>query len=199
MKKPEISFNPDKHQYTLNGRHVPGVTNIIAGTLGISWAADDWYLERGQAVHAGMAFLSKGIEINNDPRIDGQLEAGRKYLREIKPTIVDVELIVYSVRYQYAGTLDMVHDDDGLWIVDYKASLDDNVFTQLALYAIAFEETYKRNKVKGGYGVKLGEDGRYKLTERVNLKSQRNEALACRTVYGIKQQRGLLKNEQRNN
>lgn len=187
------NYNPDKHEYQLGTRKVPSVTKVIDVAIGGAYKADPWYLERGNAVHQAAAFICQGKEFECDPRIAGYVAACKKFIEQVHPVVLDVELIVSNSTYQYAGRLDLLCKINGkLTIVDWKSgSMDvDRVMIQLGGYSQAHE-----SKPDFGMGVELHEDGTYKTTAHLSLKQSRNEFLACRTVYGIKERMGLNKKE----
>jgi len=176
------SFDPILHRYSIAGRPVPSVTQVINEVLpGAIWHADEYYLNKGQAVHACMALLAKGKCFDYDTAIDGQVTAGRKFFAEMKPEVYDVEGQIYSERYMFAGCPDLIckiarHK----CVVDFKSSITDMVFLQLGGYAILKPE------VTHGMGVELREDGKYKCTELVKIDRFKNEFLACLTVWNIR-------------
>jgi hypothetical protein len=177
-------------RYTIDGRPVPSVTEILSSVLGNPYQGlpdAEFYMERGQAVHACAALIAKKKEFDHDPKIDGQVSAIRLFFSTIKPVVIAVEQRVESRLYQYAGTLDMVAMIDGtMTIIDWKSSLLPTMALQLAGYAIAWEEIGGA-KIKAGYGVEIRADGQYRMTEKYNLQIERREFLALRTVAGIRE------------
>ena len=75
-----LDFNEAAHQYTLNGHDVPSVTQVLGDVLP-GWRADDWYLERGRAVHACAAMIARGEEFDHDSVIAGQVAACRRFFQ----------------------------------------------------------------------------------------------------------------------
>jgi len=164
------TFDPVKHQYFLNDRPVPSVTSVLQDLLPC-WKAAPWYLTRGQAVHACAALIARGKNFTNAPEIDGQVAALREFYAEVKPVVIDVERKVYSVRSQFAGTLDLLTVKPGserLMIIDYKATLTPSVPFQCAAYALAIEDQMAR-VVKWGCGVEIRENGTYQMGAIIDL------------------------------
>jgi hypothetical protein len=186
------TFDEATHTYSLNGRPVPSVTKVLSDLLP-GFRASDFYLQRGRAVHACAALLAKGIPFESDPRIAGQIEAIRRFLREVKPEILAVETQVFSERYQYAGTLDLACRINGhLLVADYKASLTPATIYQLAAYAGACPG----GKFKHGVGVEIHEDGTYKMSETWELKRPFREWLALLSAFRIRERCGCLNKEE---
>jgi hypothetical protein len=192
----DCSFDPEKHEYRINGKRVPGVTQVL-GDLIPGYRASDWYLQRGRAVHACAAMVAKGIAFEHDPRIAGQVAAVRKFFREIKPTVIFVERQVYSTKYLYGGTLDLDCEIDGRpMITDYKASLTEATVYQCAGYAQALRETGRN--INHGVGIELHADGTYKMSEVWDLKWPTQEWLALLTTFRIRERLGCLTKEDNN-
>lgn len=187
-----FKFSSDKHQYFINSRPVPSVTQVIDETLpGAIWKADEYFLGRGTAIHACMALLAKGKCFDYDTAIDGQVTAGRRFFAEMKPEVLDVEGQIYSEQYQFAGTLDLQCRINGRNIIlDWKSALSPVAEIQIGGYAV---ERYKPN---WGLVVALQEDGSYKCGEMFKLDRRKNEFLALRSTYAIRQRLGLIKSKE---
>jgi len=183
-----MQFNPATHRYQINGRPVPSVTTVLADILP-AWKAGEWYLQRGTAVHACAAMVARGHEFEHDPAIDGQVRACRKWFADFAPKVEAVEAQVYSLQYQFAGTLDLLAYVDGrLTVVDWKASISPAVHYQLAAYALAYEEQHKV-KVVQGVAVALLDTGAYKLGLTVsgtNFGRAKREWLSILNVYSMR-------------
>lgn len=183
------TFDDVKHEYRLDGRLVPNVTKVLADLLP-GFRASDWHLQRGRAVHACAALVAKRKAFEHDPRIAGQVEAVRRFLREVKPEILAVEMPVYSERYQYAGTLDLDCEIDGIPLLgDYKAGLTPATIYQCAAYAQALLETTGR-RIKKGVGIEIHDDGTYKLSEVWDLKRAGQEWLHLLGAHNIRARLG---------
>lgn len=190
--KRTISFHGETHTYKIDGRVVPSVTEVLAD-LYPGWAASEWYLQRGRAVHACAAMIAQGLDFDHDERIAGQVEACRKFwaTMEYFPEVVEGRL--FSVRYQYGGTVDLVVRESGAFLViDYKASLTDVVPIQLAAYALAVPENYPAiRKISYGMAVELRADGTYKCSEIYSLRRYTAEWLASLSVFNVRRRLGI--------
>lgn len=187
--KPITTYNDAAGCYEINGVLVPRVTEILADLLPC-WRASEWHLQRGSAVHACAAFIALGKPFTHDPQIAGQVAACERWFAEVKPDVLEVEQIVFSERWRYAGRLDLlVRLACGVAVIDFKASYTGSVGYQLCGYATAYTEQMKRD-VPYGVAVQLNEDGTYQMSKIVPMKRYRSEWLALRAVYGIRERLG---------
>ena len=173
------TFDEATHTYTINGRVVPSVTQVLSDLIP-GWHAGEWYLQRGTAVHACAAMIAQGIEFEHDPQIDGQVTAIRRYFAEVNPRTVEIEKMVFCDKYRYAGTVDMILENST--VVDYKASFGASLPYQLAAYALAYGDT------NYGYGVEIHADGTYKMSEVYDLRRYKQGWLSLLTAYGIRRE-----------
>lgn len=193
------TFDEATHEYRLNGRLVPNVTKVLSDLLP-GFRASDWYLQRGRAIHMSAALVGKGIEFEYDPRIAGQVEAVRRFFREIQPEVIDIERQVYSERYQFAGTVDLVaclpyqSVTPHPMIIDYKASLTPSTIFQCAAYALAHPQP-----IGFGVGVEIHDDGTYKMSGIWDLKRAKQEWLHLLGAYRIRERLGLTNKEENGN
>ncbi len=151
------TFDPDTHTYRLaNGQRVPSVTQVLRAVLP-AWSAGEWYLQRGRAVHACVAMIARGQEFQHDPQISGQVAAARRFFAEVSPEPYDIEKPLFSERYGFAGTPDMIGRLDGRRMVfDWKSALYPEVQYQLAAYGLLSGERW-------GVAVAFNENGTYTM------------------------------------
>jgi hypothetical protein len=192
-----IEFDEATHTYKLDGKVVPNVTGIISETVGVGWKVNEWFLTRGKAIHLCAAFIAQGKEFKFDERLSGYVSALRKFFKEVNPTILGSEIKVASDLYQYAGTLDLLCKIGYNCIIDYKHSIDKyRLPLQLGGYSQAWKETSEDDEtINYGYGVEIKENGTYSMSERIDLRIPRNEFLALRTAYRIKERCGELSSQ----
>lgn len=185
------AFDPDTYTYTIDGRAVPSVTTVLNDLLPC-FQAGEWYLNRGIAVHACCAMIARGKAFEHDPEIDGQVRACRRFFAEVKPVVIDVERRLYSTRYGFAGTFDMVCKIDGrVVLLDWKASFNKSLPYQLAGYALLNEGCIGNQAIKYGCGVQLCDDGTYHMSHEkphgfYDLRSYKNGFLALLSAYNIR-------------
>lgn len=182
---PSLTFHEADHSYWLDGRRLPGVTETIS-RLAPHWHVDEWYLQRGAAVHAAVDLHLQG-ELDPesvDSRIAGRVDAAIKFLHDSRLSKVLNECRIASRRYQFAGTLDFLGADesDHLILADWKGSLSPHVEPQMGAYALLLEETGR--KCHRAVAVETHDDGSYKLRwfEKADLRRASQTFLAFLTV-----------------
>ena len=140
-----ISYNEEKHEYTLEGTVVPSVTQLAKQFSGLdtTWLeSHPEFAERGTEIHNQLAaYFTDGVEPTDEKAISIAERIDRSEKQEC-------EVLVYNKTLQYAGTADMVVREGKkiLAIVDFKSS--DNTSTrnrnyytcQLNLYRLALED-----------------------------------------------------------
>ncbi|MDD5485967.1 MAG: hypothetical protein PHW65_00170 [Dehalococcoidales bacterium] len=189
-------FDPDKHQYFINSRPVPSVTQVLHEVVpeAIHYA-DEWYLQRGTAVHACMALLAQGKRFSHDPEITGQVKSGIQWFADYAPDIVEVETHLYSELYQFAGTPDLIcrsakFGSKTLVIVDWKADILPVNYIQLGGYGVLYPAA------KRGIIVALSASGRYSCSKVFEIEPFKREFLALISTYAIKQRLGIIKSKE---
>lgn len=137
-----ISFDPASHQYAFNGVVWPSVTQILRGPPNPYYtprAAD-----RGTAVHAAIALDLAGEldEETLDPAVAPYLLGFRQFMLDVMPISILSEEVVFSEKYQYAGTMDWYGSLAGRrCIVDFKTGKPPGwAGMQMAAYAQALAE-----------------------------------------------------------
>ncbi|GIU74786.1 MAG: hypothetical protein KatS3mg004_1873 [Bryobacteraceae bacterium] len=175
----EIQFDAAAHSYTIDGRQVPSVTQVLeaVGLINYShipWGTRQMALDRGRAVHEAIALDLEGDlddESADEAGILGYVEAARS-ARAALGILVPIahEERVYHRQLDYAGTLDL--RVDGL-ILDWKTNQAEYwVRFQLAAYAAALSsmclrsgQTHWSAGIVRRICVELHEDGTYRLME----------------------------------
>ena len=191
-----LQFDPKTHTYMLDGKRIPGVTQIINELVPMQYKPDDWYLQRGAAVHACAAMIARDIDFEYDERISGQVKAIRKFFAEVNPETIEIEKRVFSKLYRFAGTFDLAAIiNRRLCLIDYKGSLSiERTALQLAGYSIASNGIFP-GEIHLGIGIVIKEDGSYSTTKPIKLKNYQREFLALRAVYAIRERLNLNKQE----
>lgn len=188
------------HVYRYNGVIVPGVSGILeAGGFTDFSQVPDYILEPakkfGKALHAA-------CHLDNIDMLDAStlseplkpyLASWRKFKIDYKAKIITSEFKVYSVKWNFAGTLDNVVKIEGeLVLPDLKSSNTMQASTELqtAAYKIAWEEQ-EGMKISKRWGVQLCADGLYKIHK---YKNRTNERVFLGAVQGyhFKKEKNLL-------
>lgn len=190
----------DKHEYYNGTERIPSVTQIICEILGTQWEAEEWYLQRGKAIHKCAELIAAGKKFTFDDRLSGYVTAIKKFFCDVRPELISGggEQLVFSQLFNFAGTIDLPCKIGGKKvIVDYKHSLDlEKLKLQCGGYSQGCYDQYGI-RINHGCGIKIMENGTYSMTEIFTIEKPRLEFLALRSVYGIKERMKLLKHQQR--
>ena len=168
-----LQFDEAKHLYTINGKIIPSVTQIISAvglyefdfvskrTLAIA-------AERGRIVHTYIEWFEQGILDDNsiDPELAGYFRAylSAKASGELPEQPDLIEYRSYSEKYQYAGTIDQVFTAEN-WIHDHKTGLPSPSHgLQLSAYWLMLHPDFreKPEHLTCGY---YRPDGSYKIVD----------------------------------
>lgn len=142
---------------------------------------------RGTNVHKGIEVLLGGGELQEDYHsLDewSRLNSFVNWYKEYKPEIIATELRVFSEKYGYSGTLDVLCRINGvISIGDWKtsSSIYPHFWLQIASYAQALEEMTDMKvaqtfvcqfgaKNKNGYRYVLGDDWKEHFKVFLNVK-----------------------------
>lgn len=179
-----LDFNEENHAYTLDGRPVPSVTEIVGLITARKYADTNAAMmaqaqRRGTEVHELCEMLDCGVEpeeLDIAPELVGYINAYLAFLRDYRPEWEYIEKPVYCL--DYAGRIDRVGTIDGqAAIVDIKttASMDRlsriSLLLQLFLYREAFNYSVADPgpAVKTLMGVQLKKDGTYTVHDTAKI------------------------------
>ena len=125
---PELSFEPKKHVYKLNGILIPSVSEIMRPLSTAEYGTIDENIlaqaaERGSSVHEAIENYIK-FEIEDcDPAYQAYFDAFLSWKARYGVEIVASETAVYHKAFMYAGTVDILcMIKDALWLVDIKTT-----------------------------------------------------------------------------
>jgi hypothetical protein len=171
----ELRFDPEPHIYTVNGRRVPSVTQVLEGVGIVDYSkipdeTREMALERGRIVHLCTQYDDElereGKRLADDqidPRVAGYVEAWRRFRRETGFTPELIEHRGYNAAYQFAGTLDRSGRFRGSPIVcllDIKTGTAEP-WTRIQL--AAYNSFFDRPRVFPRTVCELHKDGTYRL------------------------------------
>lgn len=107
--EPVLTFDPETHEYRLNGEVVPSVTQVLslAGLIDGRWYTPD-AAQRGTYVAQATEMDDEGTldESALDPALRAYVEAWRKFRTDTRCDVIAAEHIVWSAVHRFAGTLD---------------------------------------------------------------------------------------------
>lgn len=159
------AFDSAKHEYTIDGRAVPSVTQILVecGIIDSQWYTDEGRI-RGTYVAEATALYDRG-ELDDaalDPALQPYVAAWARFLLDSQFEIKMIERELFDAFGRYAGTLDRagyLHKRD--CVIEIKTGASESWHgLQLAGYA----ELRKCTTLKR-LAVYLGDDGKYSCRE----------------------------------
>lgn len=184
-----LQFDEASHHYTLNGRVIPSVTQVINSVVP-GWQADEWYMQRGTAMHHGCRLMDEGLLDWSSvaPEIEGRLRAWEKFRAEFPARVLYSERKFSHPTYGFAGTIDRFFE--GAIIADIKSTICPQVKLQLGGYSLLLNSISTRSSKNmcAGVAVELRDDASYR-TEWFTAKQVEEGSrifLACLTVHNFK-------------
>ena len=177
----EFSFDADRHVYSVQGRPVPRVTQVLhAAGLGADYSmVPPQVVERkrtiGQFVHMATQYLDDGsLDLASvDPELELYLAAYQRFLREsgFQPQLIEHRVVGSIGGMLCGGTVDRVGVMNGkLWIIDLKCV--DRLYPGFAVQTAGYELLLPKPLVppfKYTRAVlRLRPDGSYKLSPPYN-------------------------------
>ena len=200
----QLHFDAERHQYTLNGRVVPSVTQVLGQVVDFSMVPPD-ILERkcaiGQALHQAIA-LDHADDLDHDS-LDASVlpyfAAWQKFLTEVGPRlfIKAAERPLGSLLYQYGVTPDiwgMVNGRRAVIELKSTAAIHPTVALQTAAQEQAITECCQWPITSEGavdrFALQLQPSGNYRVH---NFTSRGDFAvfLALRSVWGWRNSHNL--------
>lgn len=173
---PRLEFEEASHTYTLEGRPIPSVTQILAETGFCDWLTRVPPTVLAKATHRGRA-VHRAAQLYDERRLDyatvapdlhGYLWAYELWIQEsgFRPRLIEHRF--HHPVYQYAGTLDRegVLGSDDEAVVDLKTGLMNRfrmsaAALQLAAYLHSLEKPLLRRRL----ALELRVDGSYRVYE----------------------------------
>lgn len=176
-----LTFDADTHTYTLDGRVLPSVTEILGNVFYNPDA--EWFTEearlRGQYVHAAIALDNDG-ELDRhalDPRLVPYVAAWLTFKSDTDFRPLAWEQMVYDEARGYAGTFDVIGQlgDNPLFppvLIDYKTGAPPEI---TALQTAAYARVAKGDRwpTLRRAGLWLRPDGSYRLTPHSDRADER--------------------------
>jgi hypothetical protein len=184
-----IEFDESTHTYTVDGVVYPSVTQVLHD-MGLSTyydSGDDFYKERGQAVHKCCELIdSDTLDWSSvDPRITGYLDAYLAFKEETRWQFDHSEERLADDTYKFCGS------PDRFWpLLDLKTTAS-RFDLQLSAYAILLQA----NGFKPGreaYFLQLKPDGKYTLNTYVLNRRDTGIWHCAVSLWWYRKEKGLL-------
>ena len=142
---------------------------------------------RGSTVHSIVeAYKHTGEHIDSIPEeFRGYAKAFYKFVEDLSPIILEHEKTVFSAKYNYGGTLDLIIKigNSKPIVCDVKTGKD--IYQEAWLQTAAYHEALIEEgmDIDGIAVLLLMEDGTYKFESRSNYKTKYRGFLACKAIY----------------
>lgn len=168
---PDILFDEELHQYTVNGAVRPHVTQILAtlGFIDFSGIPQDRLeaaRQRGIAVHAAIQFIEEDdLDWSTvAPVVRPYVDAFLEFKEEVGYRTLEREKVLFHEELNYCGRVDAIAEMTKLGVeravIDYKSgAILPATKYQLAAYAMAAGEDIKVPR----FSLHLMDYGKYKL------------------------------------
>lgn len=185
----EIKFTEETHEYTLNGKRLPSVTEIMKFITDRKYETVtekilDVAKEKGTQVHLACEVYNKTGYIGIDKEYKGYLDAYIKWIKEnnIDREKIESEVITYNAILSYAGTVDMIYDKKTVIDIKTCQDLDEKTTSVQTSAYIEALKLHGYDHIKEAYILWLSKDGKYKY---VKLENKFNVFLSCLTLYNF--------------
>lgn len=195
-----IEFNESTHTYTVAGRVVPSVTQLL-GAVGVrkndrwcsisksEWCANDTAANFGKALHAIAVYELSGVEYDCDPAMKPWIDNLKKFFKANELKGISIEDPLYSKIYHYCGTPDLFCMMGlRMVVVDWKTATaeQDHWRMQLAAYAQLLKEHHHLTTLPETWTVSISDTG-YKIDKRSKAEVQydMNRFLSVLNVYKL--------------
>lgn len=167
-EKQSVHFDEETHTYTVDGRVVPSVTQVIqeAGLFDTTFLTDEGRI-RGSKV-AIMTDLHDRGELDEsrvEDGLRGYLDAWKEFLRKTAFKILEREEPKFNATMAYCGTPDIYgvfrchRDSDGSAVIDIKSG---NVMPHYSIQTVGYQRFYPHLRPRR-FCLYLGENGKHKL------------------------------------
>lgn len=195
-----LAFDAEKHEYTWDGRVVPGVTRVLDQVQDFSMVAAE-VLERkrqiGKALHEAIDLGDELDPDTLDELVVPYYGAWRKFMDETGFKPLCSEQRIYSNRYGYAGTLDTIGKlNHRSTLIDYKSAWDLHPATgpQTAAYLNGAAEMEICDRSLPRYALQLRRDGTYRL-EPLTDPNDLAVFLAMLSIFNWRKRHGIQQDD----
>jgi hypothetical protein len=122
---------------------------------------------KGSDIHKFVEKYQEGGKTTIRKDLQEYARAFDSFVEDFEPKILENEAEVYSDKYEYAGTLDMIIEDrkGNIWLLDVKTGK--GIYPEYGLQLVAYKHAYEEmgNRVDKTGILHLKEDGTFALHE----------------------------------
>jgi hypothetical protein len=198
-----LTFDESTHAYFWNGIRVPGVTAVLNDFMRVEIGGTSYHIGRnsgavipsdvmekaaaiGTDIHEGCRILANGwLDWSAiDGAYVGPLKQFELWREQYRPHIMFTETPFYSLRYGYAGTIDIIAMINGkLSFIDIKTGASSSVGPQLAAYERGWCEQEKYTAATQRWALWLPKNGDPFKFERLTGKHDFDYFRSCLYQY----------------
>lgn len=183
-----IEFDEKKHQYKVDGKVVPSVTEILEHITAVGYGKVNPSIleeakERGTAVHELTEAIDLGFPPEYiDPAVEGYAVAYLKFLEDYDVEWDYIEHRFYEPKMGFCGTIDRVGKIDGKdCVLDIKTTSSPSVDQKIAVCCQTVAYSYGMESDEEGinyldfdrYALYLHRDGTYELFDCIEYERER--------------------------
>jgi len=188
----DFNFNPESHQYTLDGKPLPSVTGIVASTgvydNNYNQHRKEIAMAKGSAVHKA-CYLSDENRLNFKTLseiISPYLEAWQKF-RMMNPfRVISSEVPMYHRDLMYAGIIDrVVNLKDTIILIDIKTGAKHEKAERLQTggYRQLWDVNCPDMKIQKTWIVRLFSNSNFEIDPIVEPKVDERAFLSAFNIY----------------
>lgn len=187
-----LSFEEERHIYTVNGLIVPSVTQIMRPMSAQSYFSVDKEVlkqaaDRGTDIHLAAELFATTRYRNCTPEVQPYFNSWLSWVEDVKPEFLALEYRFYHPALWYAGTVDCLANINGeLCLVDYKSTAQIN-FAAVTVQDSAYEKGLSQHgiEVKRRYVLHIRPDGYNRQRDFVELGNAFDVFLACMKIQNF--------------
>ena len=189
----DLTFNPELHEYKLNGLIIPSVTQILQEVLPTNFCISPEALEAkadiGRKVHTACEFYdTDSLNLESlHPTLLGYLQGWIRFRKDFKFEPQQIELMLYHPAYRFAGRVDRI--GTGNILIDIKSGMPQKSHAiQTAGYQMLWEGIKDNPKIKKRMSVYLDKGGDYKIIAHKEA-TDKNIFLSALSIYNYKRRK----------
>lgn len=172
-----LEFSEERHEYRLDGKIVPSVTQVLAPLYSFDRVPPEVLEHKRQIGHA----VHKAVELDIQGELDEAsladavrpyFDAWRLFRSIVRWEDFQTELRVAHTSNRYAGTVDLIlRVGEQWWLIDVKscATVSPAVGLQTAAYARAYETTFPECRIGKRFALQLKANSKPCVTEYRDL------------------------------
>lgn len=186
------TFDAETHTYTINGRVVPGVTEILGDTgLRELFFDAEHAADKGTKVHLACHYEKKGTlnPATVSKAIQPYVHAFQQWMFDCRAETIESEYMIFNEPLQYGTILDGLHEFEFMGelvkgIVEIKSGQpQDSDCLQTAGQLMALDTVPRWKGINRRFVLYLKDNGTCKLVENTDASDFADFEAACRVYH----------------